>query len=76
MAKPCYRRRLALADAEEFGAANGADTLGCGTLILQSHGLRILDFPLGPALHAICLHFSTSLGTLDQQRSKLEAICQ
>ena len=67
---------LALADSKELRTADRAGALRRRTAILQRDGLGALDFSLGPALHAICLHFSTSSGTLAQQSNKIEAICQ
>jgi hypothetical protein len=67
---------LALADAEEFRAADRTNALGRRPFVLQGHGLRVLNFSLGPAFHAICLHLCTSLGLLVQQVNKIEAICQ
>jgi hypothetical protein len=58
------RAGLAFADAEQLGAANGANALGRRPLVLQDDGLRVLDLSLGPALHAISLHRRTSYNVL------------
>jgi hypothetical protein len=47
---------LGFADAEHFGTAFCADTLGCRFAILHLDGLGISHFPLGPAFHAISFH--------------------
>jgi hypothetical protein len=67
---------LALADAEKLRAADRANALGRRPLVLQSNCFRVLNLSLGPALHTICLHLRTSSGTLAQQSSKPEPICQ
>jgi hypothetical protein len=77
---PGYRvtsaKRLAFSDAEEFRAADRANALGGGSLVLQGYRLRVFDFPLGPAFHAISLHLCTSFGTLSMQVNKIVAVCQ
>ena len=45
-----------LADSENLGATDGADTPGSWSLVLQGDSLRVLDFPLCPAFHTIRLH--------------------
>lgn len=56
---------LALADTEKLGAADRANALDGRPLVLQNDRSRVLDFPLGPAFHAICLsHGHTSNITL------------
>jgi hypothetical protein len=52
---------LSLAYPEHLGPAYRADTLGCRLTILHGYSLGVLHFPLGPALHTIGLHLSTSL---------------
>lgn len=47
---------LALADAENLGPTDGACPLRGRASILECNGLGVLDFPLGPTLHTICLH--------------------
>ena len=46
----------ALADTEHLGAANGADSLGCGLAVFHSDGLGVLHVPFGPALYAVSFH--------------------
>jgi hypothetical protein len=53
---------LALTDSEQLGSANRADALCCRSPILHGDGLWILDFPLGPAFHAISLHIPLLFG--------------
>ncbi len=52
---------LSLADAEHFGAAYRADTLGSGLPVLHPDVSGVLHLPLGAALHAVGLHLPTSL---------------
>src|SRR5699024_5466019 len=42
-------------DLEDLGTTRRADPLGGRTTILHGHFLRILDLPLGLALHAISI---------------------
>jgi hypothetical protein len=56
---------LGLADAEHLGAAGRANTLNRGFAILQGDLLRIPNFNLSPALHAIrCSHVFSSLSAI------------
>ena len=50
-----------LAYPEHLGPTYRAYTLGCWPTILHDYSLSVLHFPFGPALHTICLHFSTSI---------------
>ena len=50
--------RLALADSEHLGAADGANTLGGWPGILHGDGFRVLHLSFCPALDAVSLHFS------------------
>ena len=49
------RPLLGFSDPEHLGPALGASATRSGPLVLESDILRVLDFHLGPALHAICL---------------------
>jgi hypothetical protein len=54
------QEKLALTYAENLGATAGACTLSSRAPVLEGHRLRIFDFNLFPALHAIRLHIRTS----------------
>jgi len=51
---------LALAYSKDFRATFRANALSCWPTILHGDLLRILDFFLGAAFHAVCLHSYTS----------------
>ena len=53
-------RLLALADAEELGAAGPAGALGGWSAILQGNWGGAADLSLGPALEAIGFHVDAS----------------
>ena len=46
---------------EHLGPTDGAYPLSRRLTILHGYSLSVLHFPFGPALHTICLHFSTSV---------------
>ena len=67
----CYQQdvrnasiKLALANTEDLGAADGANTLCCRSLVLERNRPRIFNLPHLPALHAVCLHGCTSFVVL------------
>ena len=47
-----------LPDSEHLGATCGANALSRRLAILHSYRFGILHFPLGTALHTVCLHYS------------------
>ncbi len=49
---------LTLSYPEHLGATYWTYTLSRWFFILHNNGPRISNFPLGAALHTICLHFS------------------
>jgi hypothetical protein len=62
---------LALADAEYFGAAGGANALGSRSLVLQGDCFGIPHFNFLPAFHAISLHFAPPMLSLPSRVTKL-----
>jgi len=48
---------LALPYPEHLSPARGTYTLGRWSPVLHGDALGIFHFPLGPALHTVCLHF-------------------
>jgi hypothetical protein len=52
---------LALAYSEHLGPTYGTHTLSGRPAVLHGYALGIFHFPLGTALHAVCLHLFTSL---------------
>ena len=50
---------LALPYPKHLGPTYGTNPLSCRLTILHRYGLSILHFPLGTALHTVCLHFMT-----------------
>jgi hypothetical protein len=62
---------LALADAEYFGAAGGANALGSRSLILQGDCFGIPHFNFLPAFHAISLHFAPPMLSLPSRVANL-----
>ena len=51
---------LLFPNTEHLGAAHRADTLSGWLAILHGYGFRVLHFPFGATLHAVCLHQVTS----------------
>ena len=67
---------LALPNLEHLGAANRTDSLSRRLAVLHFDGSRILHFPLGSALHTICLHpLSPFFYSCDEASTKLRS-CQ
>ncbi len=52
---------LTLADTKYLGATAGANTLSRRASVLEGNRIGIFNLYFLPALHAICLHFRTSL---------------
>ena len=48
--------KLTPADAENLGPADGTRSLRGWSAVLHDDALRVLNFPFGAALYAICLH--------------------
>ena len=53
----------ALSYFKHFSSTHRAHSLCCWLAILHSYAFRILHFPLGTTLHALCLHLADLLST-------------